>query len=229
MPPSCGSAPAGERVAHACDSNAIALIRAPRRFVFGPDPRVPLELQKVDQRRVIAADLHEFGLREHVTRGLKQYYAARRPTIAPQSVYRRFFELERKLRPCGEVVRARLAEVPVPPTLAGSLSEGGVRYDLALHARNLFDALACNDLLQARGASLEFSGWDTHNRQTDEIEPNRVSLFECRGALAALHAALPPDAARNLTLVIGGEFGRQIKANGTNGSDYGRSTHRHHR
>lgn len=226
----------GGRLANAADGNSIALTRSPRRFVFGPDPLAPTNLQKIDQRRVIAAaDLREFGLpdvdngsgfglREYVTRGLKHYYAARRPTVGPSSVHHQFFEHERKLREFGEIVRARLAEVPVPPSLEALFGEQGVRYDLALQTRNLFDALACNDLLGTRVASLEFNGWDTHDRQRAEIEPNLFNLFGRQGALAGLYAALPPDAARNLTLVIGGEFGRQLKANGSNGTDHGSGT-----
>lgn len=226
----------GGRLANAANGNAIALTRSPRRFVFGPDPQLPLDLQKVDQRRVIAAaDLREFGLpdvdnggsfglREYVTRGLKQYYAARRSTVSAPSVYQQFFEHERKLREFGEVIRARLAEVPVPPSIEALFGPQGVRYDLALQTRNLFDAIACNDLLQTRVASLEFNGWDTHDRQKEEMEPNLFALFGRQGALAGLYAALPPDAARNLTVVIGGEFGRQLKANGSNGTDHGRGT-----
>ncbi len=226
----------GGRLANAADGNVIALTQSPRRFTFGPDPLAPLNLQKIDNRRVIpAANVREMGLpdvdnnswfgsREYVTRALKHYYAERRPSIPSTSVYHQFFEHERKLRVFGEAIRARLASVPIPAEIEALFGEQGVRYDLATQTRNLYDALACNDLLSMRVASLEFNGWDTHDRQKDEIEPNLAMLFGSSGALATLDRVLPPDARRQLTVTIAGEFGRQLKANGGGGTDHGRGT-----
>jgi uncharacterized protein (DUF1501 family) len=43
--------------------------------------------------------------------------------------------------------------------------------------------------------------------------------------LDVLYQVLPAEVTDNMVLVIAGEFGRQIRANGNNGSDHGRGTH----
>ena len=87
--------------------------------------------------------------------------------------------------------------------------------------RNLYDALACNDLLDIRVASLDFNGWDTHNDQRFEFEQNAALLFGADGALATLYANLPDSARANTVFQIAGEFGRQLAANGDGGTDHG--------
>ena len=226
----------GGRLSVAANGNAVALTTSPRRFTFGPDPTAPGDLRKIDTTHVVpAADVRALGLPDvavgnwygtpkSVTRALQQYYPERRKTIAQTSVYNQFFEHERKLRVFGEAIHARLASVPVPAAIEALFADqSGVRYDLSLQVRNLYDALAANDILQMRVASLEFNGWDTHDHQKDEIEPNLGMLFGRQGGLATLHSVLPADARNNLVYVVGGEFGRQLKANGV-GTDHGRGT-----
>jgi hypothetical protein len=71
-------------------------------------------LVEVDNRRLIpAANMRELALadapdysdysqvNDKLKRGLKQYYSQRRPTVGKTSVYRQFFEHERKLRELG--------------------------------------------------------------------------------------------------------------------------------
>ena len=42
------------------------------------------------------------------------------------------------------------------------------------------------------------------------------------GALATVHSVVPADARNNLVYVIGGDFGRQLKADGGGGTYHGR-------
>ncbi len=226
----------GGRLSAAANGNAVALTGSPRRFTFGPDPLTPSNLTKISHARVIpAANMRELGLtdvddlgwfstNEYTTRALKHYYAERRATIPATAVHAQFSDHEHKLRIFGDLIDARLADVPIPPAIESLFGETGVRYDLALHTRNLYDALASNDLLNMRVASLEFNGWDTHDQQKNEIEPNLEMLFGTNGALAKLYSVLPVDARANLAFVIGGEFGRQLKANGGGGTDHGEGT-----
>ena len=228
----------GGRLALAADANVVALTTSPRRFSFGPDPNAPLNLASIDNRRLVpAANMREIALADaapdsdyssisdKLKRGLKQYYAERRATVRRSSVYFQYFEHERKLRELGAVIDARLATVAIPPAIAALFEENStVGYDLGLQIRNLYDALACNDLLDIRVASMDDNGWDTHNNQRDEFEPNIESLFGARGALAALYTSLPSDARANTAFLIGGEFGRQLAANGGGGTDHGEGT-----
>ncbi|MBX9607860.1 MAG: DUF1501 domain-containing protein [Gammaproteobacteria bacterium] len=226
----------GGRLAEVADCNVLALTNSPRRFSFGPDPADLANPDKVDMRRVIPmSDTREFGLPEadadpdwfhdYLMRGLRHYYGERRKTIPKASVYRQLFDNERKLRELGGVVDARLAQAPATPGLDALFNDGSVGYELALVARNLYDALFMHDVLDTRIASLEYgANWDTHDAQRAEIEPNLANLFGRDGALAALYAALPTDARAQLTLLIGGEFGRQLADNGGRGTDHGEGT-----
>ncbi|MCC6709286.1 MAG: DUF1501 domain-containing protein [Gammaproteobacteria bacterium] len=225
----------GGRLAQATNSNVIALTTSPRRFSFGPNPDAPDNLSLVDNRRMIpAANMREialaeaapdsdyYGFDDKLKRGLKQYYAERRATINKHSVYAQFFEHERKLRELGAVIDARLATVPIPPAIEALFADTSVTgYDLALQTRNLYDALACNDLLDVRIASMDFNGWDTHNNQREEFAASATALFGSDGALATLYAALAPAVRSNVVFQIGGEFGRQLAANLGGGTDHG--------
>lgn len=153
---------------------------------------------------------------------MKQYYAERRASVSKRSVFYQFFEHERKLRELGAVIDARLATVSVPATIEALFDDAsGIGYDLALQTRNLYDALACNDLLDISVASLDFNGWDSHNAQRDEFARNAAALFGGSGALAALYSNLPQDARSNTVFLVGGEFGRQLASNGGGGTDHG--------
>ena len=225
----------GGRLAVAANANVVALTTSPRRFCFGPNPNTPLDLTRIDNRRLIpAGNMREIALADvapgsdysqttdHLKRGLKSYYAARRASISKASVYYQFFEHELKLRELGAVIDARLATVPLPSAFDAWFQQGSaMRYDLALQTRNLYDALACNDLLDIRVASLDFNGWDTHNDQRLEFEQNTALLFGADGALATLYANLPDSARANTVFQIAGEFGRQLAANGDGGTDHG--------
>ena len=68
-------------------------------------------------------------------------------------------------------------------------------------------------------------GWDSHRDQLGKIEPNLQDLFgsgACFDSLWSALAANMPQALPKTALVIGGEFGRQLQANGDGGTDHGR-------
>jgi len=64
---------------------------------------------------------------------------------------------------------------------------------------------------------LELGGWDTHNNQSGRLEQK---LTELDNGLAELKAGLG-DEWQNTVVVIGTEFGRTAKENGTGGTDHG--------
>ncbi len=228
----------GGRLAQATNSNVVALTTSPRRFSFCPNPNAPQDLTRIDNRRLIpAANMREIALADassdsdysqtsdQLKRGLKHYYAQRRATVSRNSVYHQFFEHERKLRELGSVIDARLATVATPDAMNAWFQDGSeIGYDVALQTRNLYDALACNDLLDIRIASLDFNGWDTHDDQSTEFAANVKTLLGTNGALATLYNELGNvdlQTRANTVFLLGGEFGRQLASNGGGGTDHG--------
>ena len=67
-------------------------------------------------------------------------------------------------------------------------------------------------------------GWDTHRPQREVIEPKLEDLFGDEMALDVLYQELPSSVLDNTVFVLGGEFGRQLRANGDNGTDHGSGT-----
>ena len=68
---------------------------------------------------------------------------------------------------------------------------------------------------------MDYGGWDNHDDQRNEIEPNLAGLFANNGGLRAVYDSLPSDAKQNTLFVLSGEFGRQLQDNGGNGTDHG--------
>jgi len=66
-------------------------------------------------------------------------------------------------------------------------------------------------------AMLELGGWDTHNNQSTRLARK---LTELDSGLAELKAGLGGDW-QNTVVIIGTEFGRTAKENGTGGTDHG--------
>jgi uncharacterized protein (DUF1501 family) len=66
-------------------------------------------------------------------------------------------------------------------------------------------------------AMLELGGWDTHNNQSNRLNQK---LAELDNGLAELKAGLGNEW-ENTVVIIGTEFGRTVKENGTGGTDHG--------
>jgi len=82
-------------------------------------------------------------------------------------------------------------------------------------------AKSCAKLITAEQgvdcAMLELGGWDTHNNQSNRLSRK---LTELDTGLAELKAGLG-DEWQNTVVIIGTEFGRTAKENGTGGTDHG--------
>lgn len=225
----------GGRLAYAAGGNSIALTNSPRLFAFGPDASDLSDLTLVDNTSMLPiADMRQAGLpdveddgwfdnRAYVTRAVKHYYAERRASIPNDSVYHQFSEHDRKLREFAELIDARLATVTVPAAINALWDEGSpISGWQARQFRNLYDAIACNDILSMQVASLSYGGWDTHDNQRTEIEPRLNGLFANNGALKAVYDSLIERGQQEkVTFVLNGEFGRQLRDNGGNGTDHG--------
>ena len=83
------------------------------------------------------------------------------------------------------------------------------------------------DLLDAKVMSMEYGGWDSHEGQAEQVNPQFEDLFGVDKGFSALWQALESDVddanvnRENLVILTAGEFGRQIRDNGGNGTDHG--------
>lgn len=221
----------GGRLATQAGGNVLALTTSPRPFCFTPDPADPAG--HGNEGVVPAADMRNITLYRppagsdptaydaRVDRALSSYYAAKRSDLPEDSPFRQFVDLERKLRDFGEPIDERLAGIPVPAGIEALLGGGLSNFGFALQIRNLHDAYACYDILNMRVASLEYGGWDSHQDQVGLIEPKLADIFGSGKAFDRLFQSLPQDALDNTVIVIAGEFGRQLRANGDAGTDHG--------
>jgi uncharacterized protein (DUF1501 family) len=226
----------GGRLAKAAGGNAVALTPTPRRFCYGPHPNNP---QLFDNSNMVsAADMRNVGLyktdpdsnptytRTRLVRSLSNYYRAKRAEVPRATTFGRIVDHERRLRQFEQPINNRLATLTIPTGIE-DLYSGGVLSSsgFGVQIRNLYDALACNDVLNMRAASLEYNGWDSHKGQRNSIEPKLSDMFGDGKAFDTLYQSLPADAKANMTIVIAGEFGRQLKANGDSGTDHGRGNY----
>ena len=121
--------------------------------------------------------------------------------------------------------------------------------DLESHASSTFPGEFPGFSFKPRVLSMEYGGWDTHSQQrpynellnTDPnnpyidrgIEGGIRDIFGGRygnqpatpsalhGGLSALWESLSSQSRQNIAVVAAGEFGRQIRDNGDNGTDHG--------
>ena len=129
------------------------------------------------------------------------------------------------------LINERLQSVAIPERIealysgVSSINNGEpvlVNKSFGLQIRNLYDAIASNDLLALRVASMDYAGWDSHENQQLLIEYKLRDIFGTNMGLSSLWQSLADTDKQNFTLVISGEFGRQIRDNGGNGTDHGR-------
>lgn len=228
----------GGRLASAASANAVSLTSVPRHFCYGL--HTSGDINRYDKSNLVsAADTRGIGLYTadldrdqrwdragQMARTLKSYYAGLRQSMDANSPYQQFLDHESKLREFGAIIDGRLSTVPEPTPLKQLYDwDHGARLSrpqFGLQLRNLHDALACSDLLDMRVASLDYGGWDSHEGQANMLEPKFRDLFGRDRGFDRLWNALPGSAKDNLVITIQGEFGRQLKDNGGNGTDHGR-------
>jgi uncharacterized protein (DUF1501 family) len=224
----------GGRLASAGGGNVLALTKAPRRFCYGPshaDPYGHDNANLISAKNTRKISLFQPSATAAITdpkaaiaRSLSSYYAAQRQEMPATSVYRRFVDMERSVRDFGDMIAERLASVPLPAPIEALFKGGLSNPYLGEQIRNLYDSLACADLLSLRVASMEFGNWDSHKDQRSFVEPKFEDLFGDGKAFDVLYQQLPADVANNMVFVLAGEFGRQLRANSGNGTDHGRGT-----
>ncbi len=231
----------GGRLASFAGANVLGLTSAPNEFCHGLHPSGDINEYYVGNL-IGARDTRDMSLysastdtsnapwdaRGNVTRALRAYYQALRNEISAESPYARFVDHEAAMRQFGDLIDERLAGLPEPQEMKDLHDWSGTNRlanaSFGLQTRNLYDVIACNDILNMRVASMEYGGWDSHDSQAEQIEPRLHDLFGAGRAFDVLWQNLPADARDNTVFVIAGEFGRQLVANGGNGTDHGRGT-----
>jgi len=220
----------GGSLAFYSGGNVLSLTRAPRPFAYGPDLSDPdqhdnqnlISMRNTRQLALYRADdVPPHWPKAHITRSLRSYYEALGQDASLNSAYDRFVEHNRALREFGEAIEDRLSTVPLPDSVT-ALMEGGLTQSyLGEQIRNLFDSFICSDILTPSTVSMQLGGWDTHRTQREVIEPKLEDLFGDGKAMDVLYQELPDDVRDNAVFLFGGEFGRQLRANGDNGTDHG--------
>ena len=170
---------------------------------------------------------YKWSSRAILSRSLKSYYAAKDEQIPESSPYKKFTKHEQTLRNFGDQIKKRLDTVTIPTSIE-ALHSGDNKLNATYFGRqiaSLYDSIAAQDILNMRFASLEYSGWDTHKFQKDILKEKLGDIFGSSKGLNTLVDELDKIDTRlyeNIAIVISGEFGRQLKSNGDNGTDHGR-------
>jgi len=231
----------GGRLATYGETNVISLTNQVRMFCHGPHPTNP-RLNNND-RVISARDTRQIALaypdalfeniastnsKAILTRALRSYYDGIRNVVSKSSPYYKIVDQEKALRNLGDRIMARLNSIEEPSEIT-LLYEGEDSNKLnssyfGKQCRNVYDAFACSDILNFRIASMEYPLWDSHKKQVDWIEPKIEDIFGQGKGFDVLFQQIQqdmPDLYENLVIVVSGEFGRQLAANGDRGTDHG--------
>ena len=171
-------------------------------------------------------------LRFKRARALKTYLQARRADTTWNTnnpVLRKFTEQHNKLLTLTDSVKSVLSTTnPQPTAIANLYARSNGTLQNATFGRqiaNLYDALQV-PALNMRIASLAYGGWDSHKNQKTDIEPQFNDLFGTGKAFDTLFNQTGGSTVFGSSVIlIYGEFGRQLKANGDGGTDHGRGNY----
>jgi len=165
-----------------------------------------------------------------LSRSLKAYYAKRGIELTGPQL--KIIQHERQLRQFGGAVKTILDAVSSPITLT-DLQYGGVsqlhHHYFGTQLASLYDAHQVNvadpSILNFRVASLEYHHWDTHKYQKTGFEANIYDLFGIDRGLDRFYNVLDPADLDNQVFVFTSDFGRQIRSNGSGGTDHGKASY----
>jgi uncharacterized protein (DUF1501 family) len=109
---------------------------------------------------------------------------------------------------------------------AGYAPGGGAVYPTSGFGRGLRSAAA---LIKAdvgiEAIQLDIGGWDTHSAQAPLTGSMSRTMTDLAQSLAAFHAdTLTGGVSYNITVVVISEFGRNVRENGSQGTDHGRGS-----
>ena len=180
-------------------------------------------------------------------RALSSYYRAKKLAVANTPAnwpYHKFLQHEQSLRDYGDPFAARLQNVAPQRPLALRELYGGDSADkkdpdfdttkvlsqpyFAAQCANLYDSILGADLFNLRIAAMELGGFDTHTGERVTLERLFSDVFGIGKGLDVLSseiANLPDNPLADTVFVFTTDFGRQLKANGSGGTDHGRANY----
>lgn len=222
------------------NSNAVAVTNTVSVFCLGTNPanRTAGVIHAPDSRDLALAPAIANQPTTNETmfaRALTSYYTQKGREIGGNPAnwpYHRFFEHFRAVRQFGDAVNQRFAEIaPVQPRklrdlyTAGSGNTLGSRY-FGMQCASIYDSLLVSDLFRLRAGSMALLGWDTHKGQKGLFEPLIEDVFGDGKGLATLTGELASlGADDDVVFVFNSDFGRQLAANGSAGTDHGRGNY----
>lgn len=209
----CNGTVAGQRL------NNVVHMRNSRDFAL-PGPN---EIVESDQS-ILARSLKAY----YQSRGAKVERQVAEGKISADWPFRKFFQHEHAIRTFGDQFADRVMNYnPALPRRLQELALNANNKQYATEIGNVYDSIVAADILSMRCAYLEYPGWDTHRAQKDGFEKNIEDLFGTKGGMDTLtwELDLVPGANENLAYVFTSDFGRQLAANGANGTDHGRGTY----
>ncbi len=223
----------GGRLADAGDGKVMSLTQSPRLFCLHRHPDDPSIIGT--QRIVTLTDPANIGLfqpdsavpfddiQRGITRSLSNYYAAKDAHIVPSSPHRVFVDHQLGLEELGDLVRPRFASFTEPAALTDLYTGPNAltNVSIGIQFRNLYYAMAAGDLMNLTAVSMAHPGFDSHDNQKEEIENKFIDFFGTGGAMDTLYQLMPQTIAQQVVFAFSGEFGRQLKSNGGNGTDHG--------
>ncbi|WP_114417805.1 DUF1501 domain-containing protein [Marinospirillum perlucidum] len=227
-----GSGWGGRLAAEHTTGRVISLTSTPRNFCFGPsdtnldrrarsDNLITLEDSRAaglfDHR--LHDDINEQHWRAVLSRAQASYYGSlqSKRTELPDHL-QLLLDHERELRNLAENLDSILSSNPLPEGLANLDLEKNFHRQIT----TLYDLLNhTGGLLNMKVASLGLGSWDSHKHQADMIEPLLNTLFGNDQGLDMLTRHLSSSVKNNTVFMLSGEFGRQIRSNGDQGTDHG--------
>ena len=213
-------------------ANVVSMTSNVSVFSNGSDPTdlTAKIISAPDTRDIALSDIPSGSSTGAVlSRSLKAYYARRGVDLENDPHLATVIQHERALRQFGDQIKDALAGTSLPPALS-DLFQGNVlrsRY-FGQQIANIYDSFLAGQEMQFRLASLEYGGWDTHKDQKTRIENNFEDIFGTDKALDTLFTALDsdmPGVTDDLVFSFTTDFGRQLKSNGTNGTDHGKGNY----
>lgn len=225
----------GGRLVKALNANVVGFHGA-TQFCYAPhpgDPRAHTLERVISVENARRMGFHQSNGRRAnrvdtlgdsvVERSLESFYRGKDPQ-ALHPAHRNFPAFEKLYRELGRRMEERLAPLATPDALARlDVRDGNVRNEF----RACYESLLCADILNLRAGYIFYGGWDTHDAQLGQISALVADLFGDGKALDALCSSLEvhhPTASDNMVLLLAGEFGRKLHANGARGTDHGIGT-----
>lgn len=220
----------GGRLAHVTSQgNVVSHTSSVSVFAKGINPlnRNERVVSAPDMRNIALAEPTGTGADARLSRSLMAYYA-RRGIQLEGTPFVRFAQHEQSLRTLGRNVNVALAGTTRPAPIASLYTSGTTGYltqpYLGRQIGSLYDATLVG-ALNMRVTSMELNGWDTHKDQDTALKRLFSDLFGTGKAFDTLTSQISPDARDSMVFTITSEFGRQLGANGTLGTDHGVGTY----